>query len=316
MKTVGKVMARFLAKVVLTLEPTDLQTKFHKAVREVTSHHLSNLMQIIGIDPVVFKTQTPEGEMNLQIWITSFNNIIHRMIMPNYYLGARKYLFMCEGKARSVDFVREIIELTMDKLNALYEFIILVPPFKSKQARTRLKNKFQKLFTELNIKHFSLREWREPEDLMELFIDCAREIVLEKPTTEYLPVGFNLETTEEIVRKIGFTINERHEVIETLNGIRFRVNLEKNKVLAEIIDPEDGCKVSKELCIVVADRGYASITGLGDLRLISVLLAIKDKSILQLKGSRPQEDIRQQLQDLRKKFKNECKKKKQKKEKE
>jgi hypothetical protein len=46
--------------------------------------------------------------------------------------------------------------------------------------------------------------------------------------------------------------------------------------------------------------------------MLSVLSAIDDKSILNLKGTKPQEDIKAQLTLLRKTFERNCKKKKKK----
>jgi len=306
-------MTRFLAKMVLTIEPTDSYQQAHTAVRAITSHHNSNLIQVLGIDPVVFKTTTTQGEIDLQIWITALSRI-NRLILPNYFIGARKYLFMCEGNTDSISFVREIIDLAADKLNAAYEFVILLRPIKEKKELAEIERTFSQLFTELNIENYSIRQWQEPKGLRNLFETMAEEIVQQEPYGEFVPVGFDLKTTEAIVRKIGFEINENHEVIEFINDIRFRVNLKKNTIVTEL--EAEGCIVRKNLCIVVADRGYSSIAGLGDLRLISVLLAIRDKSILQLKGSRRQEDVKYQLEELQKKFKEKCKKKRQKKEKE
>ncbi len=304
-------MVRFLAKVILTLEPTISQEKFHDDLREITAHHRGNLLHMIGVDPLVFRSTTTKGEVDLQIWVTTITNSnLNRLILPFYFVGARKYLFVCLTK-NSVNFVRELIELAEEKLNALYEFIILTPTDFEKKAYSRLKTAFRKLFAEKKLSKFSFHQWQSSTDLLDLFKSIVEDIVLTMPQQiGYVPIGFDLETVKKIIMDQGFEINSNDEVITKIDDIIFRVDLKSNFVFAEMIDclncPEK-CVVSKKLCIEISNKGFSTMKGLGDLRIISVLLAIKDGSILAIKGGKPHEDITFQLNELREEYRKKCK---------
>ncbi|MBN1329940.1 MAG: hypothetical protein JXA54_10750 [Candidatus Heimdallarchaeota archaeon] len=304
-------MVRFLAKVILTLEPTLTRDKFHDDLREISAHHRGNLLQMIGVDPLVFRSNTSQGEVDLQIWVTTVNNNnLNRLILPFYFVGARKYIFVCLT-INSVNFVRELIELAEDKLNALYEFIILTPKDFEKKAYSKLKTGFRKLFVEKKLESFSFHQWHSSEDLMSLFKSIVEDIVQTMPQQiGYLPIGFDLETVKKIIIDQGFEINSKNEVVTKIDDIIFRVDLKNNFVFAEMTDCLnclENCVVSKKLCIEISNKGFSTMKGLGDLRIISVLLAIKDGSILTIKGGKPHEDIAVQLNELRDEYKKKCK---------
>ncbi|MGC9778193.1 MAG: hypothetical protein HZR80_03015 [Candidatus Heimdallarchaeota archaeon] len=307
-------MVRFLAKVILTLEPIITKDKFHESIREISAHHKGNLLNMIGVDPVVFRTESSRGEVDLQIWVTTITGSpLNRLVIPFYYVGARKYIFMC-GSKNSVTFVSDALQLVKDKINALYEIMILCPINGDKKTHSRLKTKFRKLFADNNLENFSFHNWSEPNDLAAIFKDVVEDIVVNMPQdVGYVPVGFDLSTVENIARQQGFEVTDNHEVLAKLDDILFRINLQKNIVYAEKSDcincPKE-CKVSKKLCIEIADKGFSTMKGLGDLRMVSILLAIKDGTILTIKGGKPQEDIEVQIAHLRETFEKTCKNKK------
>ncbi|NHJ46252.1 MAG: hypothetical protein FK733_00555 [Asgard group archaeon] len=307
-------MARFLAKVVLTLEPSIKKDKFHEEMRQITAHHRRNFMRMIGVDPVVFRSESSRGEVDLQIWITTITgSMFNQLVLPFYFIGARKYLFMCETEY-SVNFVKEILDLTEEKINALNEFLILSPKNSNAKEYSKFKKRFQKLFDDKNLENYSFHQWKTKEELSDVFKDIVEDVVVNIPTETYhIPVGFDLKTVEKIAKKQGFEINENHEIVKAIDDIIFRVDLQKNLVFAEMSDCKDcteKCKAERKLCIEIAEKGFASVKGLGDIRMLSVLAAIDDKSILTLKGSKPQEDMQAQLDLLRKTFDKNCKKKK------
>ncbi len=306
-------MVRFLAKVILTLEPTIAKDKFHESIREITAHHKGNLLNMIGVDPIVFRTESSQGDVDLQIWVTTITGSpLNRLVLPFYYVGARKYIFMC-GSKNSVNFVSDALQLVKDKINALYEIMILCPTNGDKKTHSRLKTKFRKLFADNNLENFSFHNWSEPNDLAAIFKDVVEDIVVNMPQdVGYVPVGFDLSTVENIARQQGFEVTDNHEVLAKLDDILFRINLQKNIVYAEKSDctncPKE-CKVSKKLCIEIADKGFSTMKGLGDLRMVSILLAIKDGTILTIKGEKPQEDMEAQIAHLRETFEKTCKNK-------
>ena len=130
-------------------------------------------------------------------------------------------------------------------------------------------------------------------------------------TTGFAPIGFNLGTVEEMIKRQGYKVNENHEVMIPKRDYIFRIDLKKNAVYTEMNDChtcEENCKISKKMCIVISDKGFANISGLGDLRVLSIIFAIEDESIFNIKGQRPKEDISYQLKELRDNFKKKCKK--------
>ena len=305
-------MVRFLAKVILTLEPTITKDKFHESIREISAHHKSNLLNMIGVDPIVFRTQSSQGEVDLQIWVTTITGSpLNRLVLPFYYVGARKYIFMC-GSKNSVNFVAETLNLVKDKINALYEIVILCPSNGDKKYYSRMKTKFRKMFAENNLENYSFHNWSKPDDLAAIFTDVVEDIVVNMPRdTGYVPIGFDLSTIESIAKQQGFIVSPNHEVLARHDDIIFRINLQKNAVYAEMSDCPNcmkECKVTKRLCIEIADKGFSTMKGLGDLRIISILLAIKDGTIMTIKGSKPQEDISAQIAHLREIFEKKCKK--------
>lgn len=307
-------MARFLTKVILTLEPTITKDKFHDNIREISTHHKSNLLNMIGVDPLVFRTDSSHGEVDLQIWVTTItDNPLNRFILPFYYVGARKYIFMC-GSKNSVNFVAETLDLVKDKINALHEIVILYPTKVDKKTSSRLTTKFRKMFAEHNLENFSFHNWLNPDDLITIFNDIVEDIVVSIPRdVGYVPVGFDLSTVENIAKQQGFIVSSNHEVLAKHEDILFRLDLQKNIVYIELSDCsncKNECKVSKKLCIEIADKGFSNINGLGDLRIISILLAIKDGTIMTIKGGKPQEDVSAQIARLRKLFEETCKKNK------
>ncbi|HUU78810.1 MAG TPA: hypothetical protein VMX55_10720 [candidate division Zixibacteria bacterium] len=305
-------MARFLAKVVLALEPGLLKDDFHQALREISAHNKNNLLQMIGVDPIVYRTETSVGMVDLQIWVTSITGFqLNRMILPFYFTGARKYIFMCSTK-NSVNFVAEAIDLTSDQINALNEVVILTPVDKLEIKPTKLKRDFERFFREKSLNFFSFKQWKNSQDLAEIFDGIVNDLVTAHPESfGFAPLGFELDIVEEIVRKQGFEINEAHEILMPQDDIILRVNLQKNTVFAEMIDCidcEKNCKATKKLCVVVSDKGFANISGLGDLRILSIIFAIRDGSFMNLKGTKPHEDISNQLNELRQLFKKKCEK--------
>lgn len=306
-------MVRFLTKVMLTLEPTIMKDHYHETLREITAHHKGNLLQLIGVDPIVFRTDTTRGEVDLQIWVTTVTGTpLNRVILPFYFVGARKYIFMCSSK-NAHNFVNDALEITQDKLNAAYEIVILTPKIDDNKAYSRMKTKFRKIFRDKHLENFSFHQWVNQNDISTLLANLVEDIVVNMPRAiPYIPIGFDLNTVEDIAKKQGFKVNEKHEVLFRRNDIVFRVNLQNNDIHAEITDCtdcEEKCKAVKKLCIEVANKGYATLKGLGDLRILSILFAIKDGSIMSIKGSKPQEDVTQQIRILRKTFAKKCKKK-------
>ena len=305
-------MSRFLAKVVLTLEPSLEQENFHQALREISAHNKNNLLEMIGVDPIVYRTNTNAGTVDLQIWVTTITGFqLNQMILPFYYTGARKYIFMCSSK-NALNFVKNAIDLTSDQINALNEMIILTKKGKTEIKISKLKRDFEAFFQEKSLNHFSFKQWKDTNDLTEIFDEMVESLVTAHPDSfGFAPIGFELETVKDIVSKQGFEINEKHEILIPKDEIVFRVNLLKNTVHAEMSDClncEEECKATKKLCIVISDKGFATISGLGDLRIISIIFAINDGTIFNLKGTKPNEDISFQLNELRKLFRNKCKK--------
>ena len=304
-------MARFLAKVVLTLEPNLELNKYHEEIREITAHHKRNLLNLIGVDPVVYRSETSLGDVDLQVWITTTtSHPLNQIIIPFYYLGARKYIFLCNSK-KGIDFVSDVIELAEDNLNALYEFAIITPSSMNRKVYSRLKTKFRKLFSDKNLQKYSFYQMRKSKDLLALFDMFSEDIVVNRPRPgDRIPVNYDLNAVEKIALKQGFRINENHQVSTQIDDINFVLDLKFNNVYAEISncgDCDKECKVRKKLCIVIDIPGYSKMNGLGDYRMISILVAIKDRSILDLKGKSPEEDITAQLDVLRKIFKKTCK---------
>jgi len=306
-------MVRFLTKVMLTLEPTIMKDQYHENLREITAHNKGNLLQLIGVDPVVFRTNTSRGEVDLQIWVTTVTGTpLNRVILPFYFVGARKYIFMC-GSKNAHNFVKNTLEIVQDKINAVNEIVILTPKFENKKAYSQMKTKFRKVFREKFLENFSFHQWVNLNDISSLLRDLVEDIVINiQRVTTHIPIGFDLETVEDIAKKQGFEVNEKHEVLFKLDDILFRVNLQNNDVHAEIskcTECDEKCKASKKLCIEVANDGFATLKGLGDLRILSILFAINDGSVLKIKGTKPQEDVSEQLKILRKTFAKNCKKK-------
>lgn len=307
-------MPRFLTKVILALEPTITKDKLHEEIREITAHHKKNFMSMIGVDPVVFRSTSSRGEVDLQIWITTITgSLFNQLVLPFYFVGARKYIFMCETK-NSVHFVREVLDIVDDKINALHEIMILTPENGKIKEYSKLKTRFRKLFSDKNLNNFSFYKWKSKNELTDILKNVIENIVVNmNRLTGYIPVGFDLETVEKIAKRQGFEISDSHQVLKQIDDVIFRVDLHNNLVFAEIADckdcPED-CKAEKKLCVEIANKGFTTLKGLGDLRMLSVLSAIDDKSILNLKGSKPQEDIQAQLTLLRKTYERNCKKKK------
>ena len=306
-------MVRFLTKVMLTLEPTIMKDQFYESLREITAHHKGNLLQLIGVDPVVFRTNTSRGDVDLQIWVTTVTGTpLNRVILPFYFVGARKYIFMC-GSKNAHNFVKNTLEIVQDKINALHEIVILTPKIENKKAYSQMKTKFRKVFREKFLENFSFHQWVNLNDISSLLRDLVEDIVINiQRVTTHIPIGFDLETVEDIAKKQGFEVNEKHEVLFKLDDILFRVNLQNNDVHAEISDCTEcdkKCKAMKKLCIEVAYDGFATLKGLGDLRILSILFAINDGSVLKIKGTKPQEDVSEQIKILRKTFAKNCKKK-------
>ncbi len=285
---------------------------FHQALREISAHNKSNLLEMIGVDPVIFRTETNSSSVDLQIWITAITgSSLNRLVVPLYYAGARKYIFMCSSK-NTVNFVRGAIDLASQKLNALNEIIVLTPKKGAEIKQSKLKRDIAQLFEEKALANFSFVQWDKPDDLVGLFERIVDDLVATS-TQEigFTPVGFDLAIVEKIVKKQGFEVTQQHEVIVPKNKYLFRINLEMNEVYAEMSECyncDKECKVRKKLCIEISDKGFANIAGLGDLRMLSILFAIEDESIFKLKGRKSQEDISNQLKELRKMFKKKCNK--------
>ena len=289
-----------------------MKDHFHQSLREISAHNKSNLLEMIGVDPVIFRTETSVGNVDLQIWITTITGTaLNQMVVPFYFSGARKYLFMCSSK-NATNFIMDTINLTSEHLNALNEIIIVTPKKGSEVKLSKLKRDIKPLLEEKFLRNFSFFQWEKPSDLADLFDRMVNDLVATSPhAIGYAPIGFDLEVVEKIARRQGFEVNDKHEVIIHKDKYVFKINFERNDVYAEMSDCyncEHECKVSKKLCILISDRGFANIAGLGDLRMLSILFAIDDDSLFKLKGKKPSEDISSQLKELRQTFKKKCNK--------
>lgn len=305
-------MPRYLSKALLTIEPSLQKDEYHDTLREISAHNRSNLLDMIGVDPIVYRTETDQGTVDLQIWVTTLTgSSLNRMIMPFYFAGARKYFFMC-ATPNAVNFVSEVIELASDQMNALNEIIILIPSKGTKINYSKSKKAFEEFFRDKGLTNYSFIKWSNSSDLEDLFVDVIRDLLQTAPEEiGFAPIGFDLETVEQLVKNQGFEISKDHEVVLEKNDFVFKVNLLRNTVYAEMsdcFDCENDCRVSKKLCIVIADKGFSNIRGLGDLRILSILYTIVDGTIFKLKGNKPTEDMENQLKALRKEFKKKCKK--------
>ncbi|MFW9922166.1 MAG: hypothetical protein ACFFDW_02640 [Candidatus Thorarchaeota archaeon] len=303
-------MPRFLAKSLLTLEPGLKKDEFHQALREISAHNKSNLLEMIGVDPVIFRSETEAGTVDLQVWITTLpSSSMNRAVMPFYFTGARKYLFMCSTQ-NAVNFVSEVIELASDQMNALNEIVILFPTKGLDFKYSKVKKEFEAFFKSKLLKNYSFHRWESSANLAKLFEEIIDNLVRTIPEEMgFAPVGFDLQIVEEMVRRHGYAVNENHEVVIIKDGIVFRIDLHRNTVFVELTDCfecDQECKVTKKLCILVADKGFANISGLGDLRILSILYAIEDGTIFHLKGEKPNEDINFQLNDLKQQFAKKC----------
>ncbi len=305
-------MARFLAKVIITLESGLKKDIYHQALRQISAHNKSNLLEMIGVDPVIFRSRTNTSSVDLQIWITTITGtMLNRLVSPLYFAGARKYIFMCSTK-NAPSFVMNAIDLAAQNFNALNEIIILIPKRCAEIKQSTLKRDITQSFEDKALTNFSFSRWNKPNDLVNLFERIIDDLVNISPQElGFAPVGFDLTIVEEIVKKQGFKVNQKHEVIILKNKYLFKLNLETNNIFAEMSECtncDKECKVSKKLCIQISDKGFANITGLGDLRMLSILFAIENESIFKVKGRKPQEDISNQLKELRVMFKKKCRK--------
>ena len=305
-------MARFLAKVLLALEPSIYKDDYHEALREISAHNRNNLLDMIGVDPIVYRTESDAGTIDLQIWITTITGSnLNRMILPFYYTGARKYIFMC-STMNAYNFVTDLIDLTSDQLNALNEIVILTKTHNRDLKVTKLRRDLENYFQEKSLENYSFFKWTNQHDLQRLFDRIVDNLIANiSEATGFAPIGFNLGTVEEMIQRQGYEINENHEVIIQKRDYVFRVDLKKNAVYAEMKNCytcEKECRVSKKLCIVISDKGFANISGLGDLRVLSIIFAIEDESIFNIKGQRPKEDISFQLKELKEMYKKKCEK--------
>jgi hypothetical protein len=297
----------------MLLEPGIMKDELHETMRNISVHNKNNLLDMIGVDPVIIRTETRYGTVDLQIWITTLSSSgLKRYIMPFYFIGSRKYLFMCYSN-NCKHFISEIIDITSSKLNALNEVIVLFHRNGEALQTEKIKEKLGAFFQKKGFCSYSFVEWAGKNDLSTFFNDVASNLMDDLTDQHgFRPVGFDPESVQSIIQQQGFEISPEHEVIITKEDITFRVDLLRNIVFAEksdCTDCKEKCKVTKKLCIEIADEGYSNISGLGDLRVISVLFAIEDGSIFTIKGRTKNEDLAVQMNEWRKQWKKKWKKK-------
>ena len=129
--------------MIITLESGIMKDVFHQALREISAHNKSNLLEMIGVDPVVCRTKTDSSSVDLQIWITTITgSMLNQLVVPLYYTGARKYLFMCSSK-NAVNFVMNLFQprsLIADEvgLGKTIEAILLYQEYKLRNIVKRI----------------------------------------------------------------------------------------------------------------------------------------------------------------------------------
>jgi len=74
----------------------------------------------------------------------------------------------------------------------------------------------RKVFRDKNLENYSFHQWTYPTDISTLLTELVEDIVVNMPrVTPYIPIGFDLKTVEDIAKKQGFEVNEKHEVLFT-----------------------------------------------------------------------------------------------------
>jgi hypothetical protein len=306
-------VARYITKIILALEPGNSVPEIHQTIREITFNNAINLLPILGVDPVIYRNSHTNGIVDLQLWVTTLiNEDINNHVLPLYFVGAKKYLFFCHS-AKAVKFIDTIMTLTSEHFNALNELVIIFQQQGNAIDFEEVKESLIDFFDEKLISNYSFHYYSSRIDLENLFNQIINEVSQQSSIhASFAPIGFNVEVIERIAKKMGFETSNEHQISLVSRDIHFIVDIAKNTVIAEMKHcrtcPLD-CKVKKKLCIEVAKTGYTTVNGLGDLRLISVLLAIKDESIFTLKGDTREEDLTVQLTKLRKDYLKKCKNK-------
>ncbi|MBD3192589.1 MAG: hypothetical protein GF308_18255 [Candidatus Heimdallarchaeota archaeon] len=248
------------------------------------------------------------GRIQLACWVLGVN-AENKLVYPNAASGARKYLLMCPN-IDSADFVHEIIETNRDYFNCNREFILLISKNTCQELTIDQRVQLESTLFLFGIENSSIIVWEESEELEELFQNLIIDMIEENRQFDTLQGSsvVNIKLTKKIARDMGFQINKNNEITQQLDNLFFRVNIKTGQIFVEpgfCRDCQKSCPVNKKLCIIVDDYGYSNIPDLVNLRLIAVLVAIRDGSIKKLEGvENYREDLEYQIEKIIEKCKN------------
>lgn len=296
--------SRFQFKMNIFLLNKETMDEEYRLLKSLSSYaFFSNreLRQIsIRIDLMTYHVSTSLGNVCLAWWVQPIKTEqdILLSITPK---GAIKYLFMCYD-LDSLNLLKKILKFNIKHFNMNTEFIILL----SKNACQELTKKQEKnltyLFDLFDIKKYSVEFWESSADIESIFKKIIRGIL-----SSFISIDYDLEVrsifdTYDLVtltQKLGFKPKD-NQIVEIFDDLLFTVNLKSGTVTVEPTfcqDCELTCPVHKSLCIVVDERGYSNLPLLyHNLRILSILCAIRDSTIMELKGEKSQkEDVRYQI---------------------
>lgn len=299
--------SNFSFKINIVLPHNETQRNLETISSICSSSNLSPLKNLfsfltLGFYPYNYYLTTDSfGRILLACWVVGVNDQ-NELIYPSAARGARKYLLMCPN-ADSADFIHDILENNRDYFNCNREFILLIPKKTSPELTLDQRVKLESTLFFFGVENSSIIVWEEREELEELFENLIEDMIQENRQfgTLQRPSEVDVNLIKKVVREMGFQV-KANEITQQLDNLFFRVNIKTGQIFVEpesCKECQKSCPVNKKLCIIVDDYGYSNVPNLVNLRLVAVLMAIRDGSILNLEGSENyREDLEYQIEKI------------------
>ncbi|MBD3192588.1 MAG: hypothetical protein GF308_18250 [Candidatus Heimdallarchaeota archaeon] len=309
--------SRFQFKINIFLLNKKTMEEEYRVLKSISSHDFfpeRELSEIpIGLDFTTYYASTTVGEVCLVFWIRPIKTEkdILISITPK---GALKYLLMCYDLS-SLSLLKKFLKQNIKSFNKKAEFIILLSKNACQELTQEEKEYIDYIFAFFKIKKYSVEFWESSSDLETFFNKLIKNILSSFISIENIEVRSIFDTCDlvALTQKLGFKPKD-DKIVEIYDDLVFTINLKRGVVEVEPTFCQAcklPCSVSKKLCIVVNARGYSNLPLLyNNLRILSILSAIREGTIMDLKGvSSEREDIRYQIEKIVENCKN-CEKRK------
>ncbi|NHJ84775.1 MAG: hypothetical protein FK734_04890 [Asgard group archaeon] len=273
----------------------------------------TNCLNTIGMYPLISRIETSLGQLCMSIWIINPNDRFEQFRMA-YYSGASHCIILTEKKSD----LAQIVNLYRITPKGVPLTIITKNKPLSQVDTQYIINDDQ------NQTNISLKSYKDILSITAIFEDIGRKIARDILAGEYQTFSPQLvkpsnifklinkksyDKANELVSRLGYELEPDGIINVHKDEFTFEIDFYRNQVKAKMtncISCDKRCKHYRKLCVLEENQGYSNSIHFDNLRALAILYSIHDGDFELIPGSKPREDIRNQLKKLKDLYEVNC----------